>query len=290
MATMTRVDADRVEIAVTAAAAVARRFGMAPVEPAILRDSHHVSIRLSPFAIVARVLVSKRPDDAVVRLSRELDVARHLAARGAPIVCPAADPPSGPHVHAGTALSFWMYAAHAPAIDTDAVIAGNALRTVHEMLIDYSGELPAFTDAIEGCRFLLRDRSLLPGLAPIDRTFLLDQYERLLGTVAGDVNAIPLHGDAHLGNVLITSGGALWTDFESTCRGPLEWELSSLPEESLVSFPSIDRDLLAALRDLRSLCVAVWCWNDIDHGPDKREAAHFHLHRLRERIHGASTI
>jgi|KBSSwiStaDraftv2_1062776.scaffolds.fasta_scaffold5243523_2 hypothetical protein len=59
MATMTRVDADRVEIAVTAAAAVARRFGMAPVEPVILRDSHHVSIRLSPFVIVARVLRAK---------------------------------------------------------------------------------------------------------------------------------------------------------------------------------------------------------------------------------------
>jgi len=59
MATMTRVDADRVEIAVTAAPAVARRFAMAPVEPVILRVAHHVSIRLSPFAIVARVLRAK---------------------------------------------------------------------------------------------------------------------------------------------------------------------------------------------------------------------------------------
>jgi len=170
------------------------------------------------------------------------------------------------------------------------VIVGNALRTIHEILSTYAGELPAFTDAIEGCRSLLQDRSSLPGLLPIDRTFLLDQHERLLRMIAEGVNDTPLHGDAHLGNVLITSGGALWTDLESVCRGPLEWDLSSLPEESLVSFPSVDRDLLTGLRDLRSLCVAVWGWNEIDRGPDKREAAQFHLHRLRERTHAASTI
>ena len=290
MATMTRVDADRLQTATTAAAVVAGRFGMTLVEPVILGDSHHVSVRLLPFEIVARVFVSNRPDEAVVNLSRELDVARHLAARGAPIVCPTNDPPPGPHVHAGMALTLWAYVSHAPATTADAVIAGSALRTVHEMLIDYAGELPAFTDAIEGCRVLLQDRTSLPALPSIDRVFLLDQYERLLRMIARDMAAIPIHGDAHLGNVLMASGRALWTDFESSCKGPLEWELSSLPEESLVSFPSINRDLLAALRDLRSLCVAVWCSNDIDPGPDKLEAAQFHLQRLRDRTHDASTI
>ena len=35
----------------------------------------------------------------------------------------------------------------------------------------------------------------------------------------------PLHGDAHLGNVL---GGPLWNDWEDTCLGPVGWDAACL--------------------------------------------------------------
>jgi hypothetical protein len=48
-------------------------------------------------------------------------------------------------------------------------------------------------------------------------------------------------------------------DFESVCSGPLEWDLSALPCVDTGIF-SVDADLLALLRRLRSLCFTVWWW------------------------------
>lgn len=41
-----------------------------------------------------------------------------------------------------------------------------------------------------------------------------------------------LHGDAHPGNLLVTPGGLLWTDFEETCAGPVGWDLACLRRTS----------------------------------------------------------
>jgi streptomycin 6-kinase len=68
-----------------------------------------------------------------------------------------------------------------------------------------------------------------------------------------------LHGDPHRGNLLISRSGCLMVDFESVCSGPLEWDLSALPCVDAGIF-SVDADLLALLRRLRSLCVTVWWW------------------------------
>jgi thiamine kinase-like enzyme len=38
----------------------------------------------------------------------------------------------------------------------------------------------------------------------------------------------PLHGDAHPGNLLNTTIGLLWTDWEDTFLGPVEWDLASI--------------------------------------------------------------
>jgi thiamine kinase-like enzyme len=36
----------------------------------------------------------------------------------------------------------------------------------------------------------------------------------------------PLHGDANRKNLLKTSKSLVWTDFEDTCHGPVEWDLA----------------------------------------------------------------
>ena len=38
----------------------------------------------------------------------------------------------------------------------------------------------------------------------------------------------PLHGDAHIGNLMDTTLGLLWTDWEDTFSGPVEWDLASV--------------------------------------------------------------
>ena len=37
-----------------------------------------------------------------------------------------------------------------------------------------------------------------------------------------------LHGDAHMGNLMNTTHGLLWTDWEDTFAGPVEWDVASI--------------------------------------------------------------
>jgi len=37
-----------------------------------------------------------------------------------------------------------------------------------------------------------------------------------------------LHGDAHMGNLMNTTRGLLWTDWEDTFAGPVEWDVASI--------------------------------------------------------------
>ena len=68
----------------------------------------------------------------------------------------------------------------------------------------------------------------------------------------------PLHGDAHTGNVLLTSTGWRWTDFEDVCAGPVEWDLASMTvtDAALAAYPGhLDPTRLEECRDLRRLQI-----------------------------------
>jgi hypothetical protein len=270
--------------AVAAAMEVARRLGVGRVDPVVLHTSQHVNIRLLPTGLVARAM---RDDvQSLDRLRRELSVAQHLAARGAPSVGLAAGVPPGPHFSDGFAVTFWEFVSHVPADEDNAehtARAAAALSRVHQALADFPSELPNFWAKIDQCLNLLQTPSALPALAPGDRQFLLSVYG-WLRTALGrlPMRLVPILGDAHLGNVFITSDGALWNDFEDACLGPREWDIGFLPEPELTAFEPLNRDALVELGYLRSLCVSVWCWALADI-PEKREAAEYHLGYLRER-------
>jgi len=264
-----------------AAVAVARRYGLEDCRPIVLQDWNNTIVHLAPASVVAKVSTSPLGQAGSRALTRELAVALHLAAAGAPVVPPSSELPPGPHRHAGTELTFWTLCAHGSG-EIDPVEAGETLRATHEALATYAGTLPRFTDQLTEVRGVLDDPSALRALAAQDRQFLklmLDELEGRLGRVTFELR--PLHGEAHLGNVLKTPSGLLWLDFESACLGPLEWDLSMLPLEALAAFASVDEPLLALLRRLRSLCVAVWCWVQPERAPEVREAAEFHLASLR---------
>jgi Phosphotransferase enzyme family len=201
------------ESAVTAAVEVAADYGLRSDDPAVLRDAWHVLVHLRPLPIVARVSNGRPypegpPEEDVIR---ELAVASHAARAGAPVVPPSDLLPPGPHRHGGHVVCFWRYAGRPREVEP--VAAGEALRTIHEALADYVGELPSMhTDDLMG---------IVEGLEPSADVELL----RELGTrePAGATQA--LHGDAHLANCL---PGPLWHDFETACRGPREFDLAAL--------------------------------------------------------------
>lgn len=268
---------------IAAALACASELGLGAVDSVVLKLGHHTSIKLGPLPIVARVRASEAVEPILEVMRRELDVARHLARAGAPAVRPTADPPPGPYVYGRRAITLWSYVEHRQAEGAvDALAAGRALREVVAALASYPGELRPFTDGADACAAKLAQPFGLPALSERSRLFLAKRLSRLREALRLDPSLyVPLHGDTHLGNVMMTSAGPIWADLEAACRGPIEWELTSLPSAARHPFGPLDQHLFAQLSELRSLTVAVWCWSDADRSPEVRAAGEYHLRRLR---------
>lgn len=268
---------ERQERAIAAARRIAAGYGVDSDRPTILQDSNHTVIHLAPAPVVAKVNTS--PEEA--SLSDEIAIGRFLAARGGPVVPPTSLFPPGPYVVDGLEVTFWQYCPHdsgEPSPD----VHGASLRLLHDALDGYPVPLRPW-DRFDGIESVLASPSILGALPADDRRFLSHRYRELL-TAIGRFHPVlrPLHGEPHGGNLLRTPSGPRWIDFESACRGPQEWDLTVLPDEVAARyFADIDWDLLAVLRQMRSLCVAVWCWVDPDRAPILRQAGTHHLNLLR---------
>jgi hypothetical protein len=266
---------------IAAAKALAERLGLGVVEPQVLKLAHHTTLKLGAAPIVARIL-SGEPA-AAPRMAGEVALGRSLANAGAPVVAPTRNPRPGPYVEPGCIVTLWDFVDHRRADETrDALAAAEALKAVHAALAALDDALPPFTDGLAACANRLADRAAMVALGERDRGFLEDRVEALraeLGTP--DAGWRPLHGDTHLGNVLMTPRGPAWCDLETACRGPLEWDLVQLPPAARRVFGPVDEGLLERLSELRSVTVAVWCWADADRSPEVREAAEYHLARAK---------
>ncbi len=275
-------DDERLARAIAAAKKAARLAGDS--EAIVLYRSRRVALLLPAIAAVARV----GPADpaCLAADARELSVARHLANKCAPIVGPSAFMAPAPIVVDDLALTFWPNVEHASrGYDDRRAIAeaAGALRKVHEAFADYAEPLPSYWERIEACGALLRRGDTLPSLDRDDRAFLRNTYERACAALSGlNVPNVPIHGDAHMDNVFFTPAGALWTDFETACLGPREWDVATLSHPA--GFAALDPNLYEVLADLRSVCVIVWC-STLAHDPKKREAAEDQLARLRGARH-----
>ncbi len=244
---------------VDAAVAVARAHGLRVEEPVVLRDRLNVLVLLRPAPVVARVagtIARVRPGDDWLR--RELAVASSLAAAGAPVVAPSAELPPGPHHHDGHVLSFWEHVPERGAVDPAA--AGAALREIHEALRGFRGSLPVLGHVTEA-------EALLAGLAaeetldPDTAHALHDRIEELremMIPLRGPVQ--PLHGDAHLRNVLSGPEGPLWNDWEDTCIGPVHWDAACLLATHRVTGtePEAETALSAAGLELDPAELGLW--------------------------------
>jgi hypothetical protein len=275
---VTAAAGERRRRALRAALTVAREFGVGAEDASVLKDSNNTVIHLAPAPLVAKVATTTIRADAREGLEREVAVATHLAGRGAPVVSPSADPPPGPHRTDAAFVSLWRYYER-EAVEDDAGAAGEALRALHDALADYPGDLPDFTAQLDHATALVER---MPTISDVDRAFLR-RTSRPVRTLLGGrrIDRRPLHGEAHLGNLIRTSRGLLWLDFEAACAGPLEWDLSSLPEGALASFAGVDETLLELLRAARSFCVAAWCLAQPGRAPEVDEAASVQLSFLR---------
>jgi hypothetical protein len=247
------------EQASRAAVEVAAAHGVRCAEPVVLWDGSNVLVRLAPAPIVARVatLTGLVRSDVDVTLAKDVAVAGWLAGRGVPVVSPSGELPAGPHRSSdGRTITFWTYVPH----DRDHVWrpdeVGPLLADLHAALRTYPGDLPS-TPPIEvtAVTDVLRRLGALDPLTESEIPDLLADAARVTAGFTG--TPVPLHGDAHPGNLMHTGAGPVWTDFEDAWRGPIGWDLACLEltrrldgRAAVASYPGVrdSRPFLAGRR------------------------------------------
>jgi len=208
-----------------AATETAVAHGIVPDRCEILQNGSTLVLRLTD-TLVARVVQDlEGPRQGSDWFARENAVAQHLASNGAPVIPMHPDLPPGPHEHMGYTLNFWQYV-HRVASEPEPDAIGRALYRCHQVLQTFTPPLPGLAILTESVALLetLKQRELFPaGTLQLLNDRLLSSIDALAGFPAQ-----PLHGDAHTGNLMNTTLGLLWTDWEDTFSGPAEWDLASV--------------------------------------------------------------
>ncbi|MEU8360170.1 aminoglycoside phosphotransferase family protein [Nonomuraea sp. NPDC048882] len=270
--------AAELERAMIAARSTASSLGLAADDAIVLHDSNKVTLRLLPCDVLARV--APGADDQVARF--EIEVARRLAASGSPVA--ALEPRVEPRVYErdGFVITLWTYYEPVGSGDVPPADVAAALGRLHAGMRGM--EIPAqhFTDRAKEAQRLVADRDRSPALPDDDRRLLAGTLRDLRRSITE--RGAPeqfLHGEPHPGNVLSTKDGLLFIDFETCCRGPVEFDLAHQPEEIAEHYPDVDHELLRQCRTLVLAMITAWRWDRDDQLPDGRRLGEEWIAQLR---------
>jgi aminoglycoside phosphotransferase (APT) family kinase protein len=267
-----------IQRALAAATSTASALGLAVDDAIVLHDSNKLTVRLLPSDVVARVA----PIEHQVA-QFEIRIAQRLAESESPVA--ALDPRAEPRVYErdGYAITLWTYYQPAMSGEVSPVDYANALERLHSGMRKLDLRTPHFTDRVEEAQHLVDTTDLTPDLADADRKLLINTLRSRRQAIAnrGAAEQV-LHGEPHPGNVLSTKSGLLFIDFETCCRGPVEFDLAHVPENVSERYADADQDLLSQCRALVLAMVAAWRWDLGDQFPDRQRAARALLSALRE--------
>jgi Ser/Thr protein kinase RdoA (MazF antagonist) len=150
----------------------------------------------------------------------------------------------------------------------------DALHRLHAAMRSIKIEAPHFTERIAAAERLLTHRHETPALADDDRLLLLDTLHTAGQAIRSHANVDQLlHGEPHPANLLCTPQGPLFIDFETCCRGPIEFDIAHVPDEVSVHYPGVDQVLIQECRRLVLAMVAAWRWEVRDEFPNGRRHA-----------------
>jgi len=266
-----------IQRALAAATSIASALGLAVDDVIVLHNSNKVTARLLPCDIVARIA-----PQAHQVAQFEIGLARQLAENQSPVA--ALDPRAEPRVYGrdGFVVTLWTYYQPAMSGRIPPAAYANALARLHAGMRQLDVRTPHFTDRVEEAQRLVASSDLTPDLAYADRELLITALRSRRRAVVDRGGAEQLlHGEPHPGNVLRTKSGLLFIDFETCCRGPVEFDLAHVPEDVSGRYAAADEDLLAECRGLVLAMVAAWRWDLGDEFPDRQRAARDLLSALR---------
>ncbi|MFD3311848.1 phosphotransferase enzyme family protein [Streptomyces sp. NPDC058694] len=271
------MQASEVSRAVAAAKSIASSLDLAVDDAIVLHDSNKLTLRLLPCDVLARVAPVEQQ---VARF--EVEVAQRLGESGCPVA--ALEPRVEPRVYErdGFVVSLWTYYEPVSPQEVSPADYSSALGQLHAGMRKLDVPTPHFTDRIQHAQELLANRERTPALADADRELLGDtlrSMRRAIGERGGAEQL--LHGEPHPGNLLTTKSGLLFIDFETCCRGPVEFDLAHAPEEVGEHYPGVDQDLLRECRILVLAIITTWRWDRDDQLPNGRQLGAEWLSQIR---------
>lgn len=211
----------KLDLPIRAATETAIAHGLTPDRCDVLQNGSTLVLRLTE-TLVARVVQDvDGPRQGTEWFARENAIAQHLTLHGAPVIPLHSALPSGPHEHLGYPMNFWEYVTAIEATPQPEDI-GRTLYQCHDIMSRFQPALPALAILTESLD-ILNERALFPA----ETQQMLKKHLSRSITALGAFPHQALHGDAHLGNLMNTTRGLLWTDWEDTFAGPVEWDMAS---------------------------------------------------------------
>ena len=264
--------------AVGAAVSTASALDLTVDDAVVLGDSNRLTLHLRPCDVLARVAHIERREGAEF----EVEIARRLAETDSPVA--SLDSRVEPRVYLrdGFVVTLWTYYEPVSPGDVAAAEYAKALERLHAAMRQVDFIAPRFTVRVAEAQSLVTNRARTPDLQDVDRELLSNSLRELTSAI-GRRNAAEqlLHGEPHPGNVLETRDGLLFTDFETCCRGPVEFDVAHTPEEVSARYSDADPDLLSECRILMLAMVASWRWDRDDQLPDGRRMGTEFIRQLR---------
>jgi aminoglycoside phosphotransferase (APT) family kinase protein len=255
--------------ATAAAMSIASSLGLTVDDTIVLHDSNKLTLRLLPCDVLARV------SPVAQQIAQfEIEVAQRLAGSDSPVAALESQVEPRVYERDGFVVTLWTYYEPVSRQQVAPVDYANALERLHAGMRKLDLPTPHFTDRVEEAQQLVAHRDHTPALPDADREFLGDTLRNLRRVITerGGAEQI-LHGEPHPGNVLTTKNGLLFIDFETCCRGPVEFDLAHAPEEVGEHYPGVDQELLRACRILMLAMITTWRWDRDDQLPNGRRLA-----------------
>ena len=285
--------------AMAAAMDTASELGLRVDDGVVLQNSNRLVVRLLPCDVLARVASPGHQRGTTF----EVEVARRLAETDAPVA--GLEPRVEPRVYHrdGFAVTLWTY--HEPVLPRDVAPReyADALERLHAGMRQTNLAAPHFTTRVAEARRLVDNRQDTPDLPGADRKLLsktLQHVSRMITNSAATEQL--LHGEPHAGNLLRTKRGLLFTDLETCCIGPVEFDIAHCsqpgsagrgagsfvdgrtPSDVRAHYGQADREVLRACQVLMLAMVAAWRWDRRDQFPDGRRMGQEFIQEIRRTV------
>ncbi|MYW90014.1 aminoglycoside phosphotransferase family protein [Amycolatopsis rubida] len=196
------------------------RAGLDAESATLLRLGENALYRLSTVPVVVRIA---RTMQYWQQVGNEVAVAGWLADAEFPAVNVVSSLPQPLEV-AGHPVTFWNLVDGRDAELDDVSMLAGLLRKFHRLSRPSSFTLPMANIYDRVSRRL--ETASVP---PADKKYLLDKFRELrqeADKLSYPLAPAPVHGDAHIKNVMITGGKPLLIDFECVGWGQPEWDLA----------------------------------------------------------------